>query len=150
LRPLGAANKTRYGHYEADTIVSKQSKEALSVMYERKAKYASLRKIPNLKPRSNNHAIKYMKQGQKVLSMSFDNGIENTKHYELGIPTYFCDPYSSWQKGGVENLNKMIRQYIPKGSDIAKYLPSDILKIQHKPCITPSSRTPRLFLMVKD
>jgi transposase, IS30 family len=85
--------------------------------------------------------------------MSFDNGIENTKHYELGISTYFCDPYSSWQKGGIENLNKMIRQYIPKGSDIAKYSHRDILKIQtilnNKPRKSLGYQTP-LEVMLKN
>jgi len=49
-----------------------------------------------------------------VKSVSFDNGIENKNHKELGCPSFFCDPYSSWQKGGVENGNKMIRRYLPK------------------------------------
>ena len=55
------------------------------------------------------------------MSLTQDNGIENTRHEELGVPVYFCDPYSSWQKGGVENANKMIRRFIPKGADIAAY-----------------------------
>ena len=124
-RPLGAANKTRYGHYEGDTIVSGKktgSKEALSVVYERKAKYVDARKIKNLKPSSHNKAVKKMKKTlSKTLSCTMDNGIENTKHEDLGIPTFFCDPYSSWQKPGVENVNKMIRRYIPKDADIADY-----------------------------
>lgn len=123
-RPLGATNKTRYGHYEGDTIVSAKktsSKEALSVIYERKAKYIDARKIKNLKPKSNINALNNMKKNKLVKSMTFDNGIENTKHEELEVSTYFCDPYSSWQKGGVENANKMIRRFIPKKSDIADY-----------------------------
>lgn len=124
-RPLGATNKTRYGHYEGDTIVSGKktgSKEALSVVYERKSRYVDARKIRNLKPDSNNEAIKEMgKDLSKTLSVTMDNGVENVKHEELGIPTFFCDPYSSWQKPGVENVNKMIRRYIPKGADIANY-----------------------------
>ena len=124
LRPLGATNKTRYGHYESDTMVSAKktgSKEALSVVYERKAKYIDAKKIENLKPSSNNLAIVAMQNELVMKSLSRDNGIENTKHEELGIPSYFCDPYSSWQKGGVENANKMIRKFIPKKSDLADY-----------------------------
>lgn len=124
-RPLGAINRTRFGHYEADTIVSGKktgSRESLSVIYERKAKYIDAKKIQNLKPETNVIAIKEMEEKlSKVLSATFDNGIENTRHEKLGFNTYFCDPYSSWQKGGVENANKMIRRYIPKGSDISKY-----------------------------
>jgi len=123
-RPKGANNKTRYGHYENDTIVSGKktgSKEALSVSYERKAKYIDVRKIKNLKPATNNEAIKDMFEDKLVLTATFDNGIEDTKHERLGIDTYFCDRYASWQKGGVENANKMIRRFIPKGSDIGNY-----------------------------
>ena len=53
----------------------------------------------------------------KTLSVTFDNGIENKQHKTLGVPTFFCEPYSSWQKGGVENANKMIRRYFPKGTN---------------------------------
>ena len=123
-RPLGATNRTRYGHYEGDTIVSAKetrSKFALSVIHERKSKYIDARKIKNMKPDSHNQALKAMLENKKVLSLTQDNGIENTKHQELGLATYFCDPYSSWQKGGIENANKMIRRFIPKGSDISDY-----------------------------
>lgn len=124
LRPKGATNKTRYGHYEGDTAVSGKktgSKTALSVLYERKAKYIDARRIPNLKPASHNGAIRTMMADKKVKSITYDNGIENVRHEELRVPTYFCDPYSSWQKGGVEHANKMIRRFIPKGSDISLY-----------------------------
>lgn len=123
-RPQGATNRTRYGHYEGDTMVSGKktgSKKALSVLYERKAKYIDAKKIENLRPRSNNKAIAQMQSEVVVKSITMDNGIENTKHKELGVSTYFCNPYSSWQKGGVENANKMIRRFIPKKSDIGDY-----------------------------
>lgn len=124
LRPKGAANKSRYGHYESDTVVSAKktaSKASLSVIYERKAKYIDARKIMNLKPASNVRALCDMEKDKLIKSFTFDNGIENTKHEELEASAYFCDPYSSWQKGGVENANKMIRRFIPKKSDIADY-----------------------------
>lgn len=131
-RPLGATNRTRYGHWESDTIVSGKntgSKVAGSVTYERKARYIDVRKISNLKPASHNRAVTDMMENKKALSISEDNGVENTKHEELGIPVYFCDPYSSWQKGGVENANKMIRRYIPKGADIGEYTDEDFRRI---------------------
>lgn len=125
LRPEGAIRRTRFGHYESDTMVSAKktaSKAALSVLYERKSKYMNARKIKNLRPATNNAAIQKMKQDVRTIkSITFDNGIENTKHESLDVPTYFCDPYSSWQKGGVENSIKMIRRYIPKGSDVAEF-----------------------------
>ena len=124
LRPKGAANKTRYRHYQADTIVSGKktgSKESLAVVYERKARYTSIRKIKSLKPALFNKAVENIKKELKIETMTMDNGIENVKHEEIGVKTYFCDSYSSWQKPGVENANKMIRKFIPKGSDISCY-----------------------------
>lgn len=124
LRPEAINQNVEYGHWEGDTIVSAKStgsKAALSVTYERKAKFIDARKIKNKKPNSHNRALLNMLKNKKALSLTQDNGIENTRHQELGLDTYFCDPYSSWQKPGVENANKMIRRFIPKGSDINDY-----------------------------
>lgn len=124
LRPETINQNVEYGHWEGDTIVSAKrtgSKVALSVIYERKARYLDIKKINNLRPRSNTKAILEMNSDKIMKSMTFDNGIENTRHQELGVSTYFCDPYSSWQKGGIENANKMVRWLIPKGSDINDY-----------------------------
>lgn len=124
LRPEKINNKLEYGHYEGDTIVSGKktgSKAALAVSYERKAKYINVKKIDSLKPILFNNALKRMKAKQKIFSLTLDNGIENAKYEQLNIPTYYCDPYSSWQKGGVENCNGMIRRFIPRGCDIGNY-----------------------------
>lgn len=118
----GAENRSRYGHWEEDTIVSgKKGSGALAVLVERKSRLVRIKKLSSM--RSSEHAtvLKRVMSSLKVVSMTFDNGIENKHHRSLGIPTYFCDPYSSWQKGSVENVNKMIRQYIPKGSDISQF-----------------------------
>ena len=139
-RFLGATHHTRYGHWEGDTIVSGKktgSKAALSVAYERKAKLIMARCIENLKPESHTNALIAMLHNKKALSVTQDNGIENRDHKKIGIPTFFCDPYSSWQKRGVENANKMIRRYIPKGVDLAvisqEYLDQIVSIINHKP-----------------
>ena len=52
-----------------------------------------------------------------MLSCTFDNGTEFSAHYELKKPTYFCDPHSPWQKGSVENMNGLLRKYIPFSLD---------------------------------
>jgi len=139
-RFLGAVNRTRYGHWEGDTIVSGKktgSSAALSVAYERKTRLVEARRIENLKPASHTAALLAMLHDKKALSITQDNGIENRDHRELGIPSFFCDPYSSWQKGGVENANKMIRRYIPKGIDLAsvsqEYLDTIVSIINNKP-----------------
>jgi len=118
-RSLGATNRTRYGHYEADTIVScKGGTGAILVLIERKSRQVHLWKLDNMKPAP---CARYLKQASEILgikSITFDNGIENIYHQYIGVSTYFCDPYSSWQKGSVENVNKMVRRYIPKGTDM--------------------------------
>ncbi len=124
-RPLGATNRTRYGHFEGDTMVSGKktgSKAALSVIHERKARYIDARKIPNLRPESFNMSVESMGDELTVmLSLSLDNGIENREHSQLATDAYFCDPYSSYQKGGVENSNGLLRAFFPKGCDLGNY-----------------------------
>ena len=118
----GATNKTRYGHWEGDTLVSGKkasSTAAVSVVYERKTRLLVAKRIENLTPASHTHALQDMLHNKKALSITQDNGIENRDHQRVGVPAFFCDPYSSWQKGGVENANKMIRRYFPKGTDFA-------------------------------
>ncbi len=106
-------------------------------MQERKSRYVDAEKVSGFSPKKHNEAIMKMKKDKKMLSLTYDNGIENKYHQKLEIPSYFCDPYSSWQKGGVENANKMIRRYISKKANLAKisqeYLDEIILKINNKP-----------------
>jgi transposase, IS30 family len=132
-RPLGATNRSRYGHWEGDTVVSGKrtgSTAALVVTVERKTRLVAARTIPNLKPESFNGAIWDVQAGvTEMLSLSLDNGIENRWHSQLDVPTYFCDPYSSWQKGSVENANRMIRRYLPKGMDLATVTPTRLQDI---------------------
>lgn len=131
-RPLGATNRTRYGHFEGDTVVSGRktgSTTALAVVYERKAKYIDARKISSLAPKKFTARVNEMIGVTHTETISLDNGIENRDHEQLLVPAYFCDPYSSWQKGGVENGIKMIRRFIPKGVDLARYSDDDVSSI---------------------
>ena len=69
-------------------------------------------------------------------TITTDNDLLLQRHRELekllNVKIYFCDPYSSWQKGSVENANKHIRKYIPKGSDISKYSKYRVKKNEKK------------------
>ncbi|KAF0138925.1 MAG: putative Integrase catalytic region [Ignavibacteria bacterium] len=149
-RPKEAVNCLNYGHFEADTIVSgksSKSKESLAVAYERKAKYINVRKIKSLSPNDFNQGMKQILNNlNKKETITFDNGFENRWHEKLGVKTYFCDPYSSWQKGGIENANKMIRRYIPKSSDIScfshQYVTMIVQQINNKPRKSLGYRTP--------
>ena len=131
-RPLGATNRTRYGHFEGDTMLSGKktgSRAALAVTYERKMKYIDARKISSLAPKKFAASVNEMVKNKHAKTISLDNGIENREHGAMFIPTFFCDPYSSWQKGGVENGIKMIRKFIPKGVDLAGYSDDDVKKV---------------------
>ena len=135
-RPEEVETRIRVGHWEGDTVVSGKhtgSKAALVVTVERSTRLVAARKIPNLKPESFNRAVRLVQRRvTKMKSLTLDNGIENRYHTRLTVPVYFCDPYSSWQKGSVENANKMIRHYLPKGMDLAEVTPrhlQDIIRI---------------------
>lgn len=135
----GANNRSRYGHWERDAIVSgKRGIGSLAVAQERKSRLVLARKAKTMSPAEHNLKTKEMMDNMLVKSYTYDNGIENKNHKELGVPVFFCDPYSSWQKGGIENVNKMIRRYIPKGTNISSkvsntYLKKIIEKINKKP-----------------
>lgn len=119
-RFLGANNRTRYGHWEKDALVSKKGRKgSLAVAQERKSRLIAVGKTMTMSSFEHAETTKAMFLGLRVKSVSFDNGIENRNHKDLGVPTFFCDPYSSWQKGAVENANKMIRRYFPKGTDFS-------------------------------
>ena len=137
-RGAGAENRSRYGHWEADAIVScKGGTGALAVTAERKSRLIMAQKVPSLSPRIYAGTLKSMFENAKVESVTFDNGQENRSHQELEVDTFFCDPYSSWQKGTVENANKMIRRYLPKGTNFAEvpqsYVDEVIRIINNKP-----------------
>ena len=67
-------------------------------------------------------------------SITFDNGTEGAKHQELkrdyDVKTYFCDTYAAWQKGGVENMNGLLRQYLPRKTNLVTISKDQIYEIQ--------------------
>lgn len=139
LRPQYVDERKRYGDWESDSVIFSKQKTALSVQSERKSKLIRMHKVKNKSAEETRNAI--MKTAESVpkelmLTMTFDNGTENAKHTEVkkeyGVDTYFCDPFASWQKGGVENANKLIRQYLPRKTDLSKLTDRDIYDIQEK------------------
>lgn len=118
LRSSGATNRTRAGHWERDTVVGRKGTPCgLATAQERKSRLVTAVKVSSMRNQEHLEADQSMFAGVKALSITRDNGIENRAHEELGIPSFFCDPYSSWQKGGIENANKMLRSFFPKGTD---------------------------------
>lgn len=138
-----------YGHYEADTFVSGKntgSKAAIAVAIETKADYVEMRKLKGMRPRGFAAAVKTMRRVVVMKSATMDNGIENRNHEDMGIDTYFCDPYSSWQKPHVENVIRLMRRFIPKGSDLSKVSETKIARVarilNHKPRKSLGYKTP--------
>ena len=133
-RPLAALGRVELGHCEYDSIVSSKrsgSTAALAVVAERSSRLIRASLVPNLKPEPYATTISRLVQGLNTRTMTTDNGIENRHHRlitrKTGAPVFFTDPYSSWQKGGVENANKMLRQYFPKGTDFATVSQTDVV-----------------------
>lgn len=126
-RFLGANNRTRYGHWEADTIVGRRGTSGgIKTALERKSKLFIAQKVSSMRPKEHSAVLRKMLAPLKVNSATFDNGIENRCHQELGVPTFFCDAYASWQKGANENGNKMLRRYFPKGTDFREISQKEI------------------------
>lgn len=143
-RPQTVEDRQEPGHWEGDTVVSgkrTRSKAALAVAQERTTRLIGATLIPNLKPASFTSATNGVLKDKRALTLSLDNGIENKQHAVItaatGAVVYFCDPYSSYQKGGVENANKMLRRYLPKGCDLGNYTQAQVddfvAKINNKP-----------------
>lgn len=132
-RPAVVEDRQEAGHWEGDTVVSGKrthSKAALAVTQERTTRLIAATLIPNLKPESFTKATSSMLAGKHVLSLTLDNGIENKQHAAIaaatGATVFFCDPYSSYQKGGIENANKLLRRYLPKGCDLGTFTQKQI------------------------
>jgi len=126
-RPKKINERKEYGHWEADTVISRHSKNTLQILQERKSKLLKITKINSKSSKETSNAInnKLSKTPKKLVkTITYDNGTENVEHERvnkiLGTKSYFCHPYNSWEKGGVENIIGLIRRYLPKKTDFAK------------------------------
>ena len=122
-RPLGATNRTRYGHYEGDTIVAPKNApttDGVAIIAERKTKLLVGRKIPSLAPREMTEAMNGFEKEVVMASATMDNGIENKWHEQWNVAAFFADPHSPWQKPLVEGSIGLVRRwYFKKGTDWA-------------------------------
>lgn len=130
LRSRGAEHRSRFGHWESDCVISQRgTKGGLSTHSERKSRLLVAQKVPNMTSLEKQKTLQKLSEMFFVKSITFDRGVENAKHHELGIPTYFCNAYHSWEKGGVENANKMIRKFFPKKTDFSLITQEEIDRI---------------------
>ena len=138
-RPKVIDERSEFGHLESDSMIGKNHKKGLSVQFERVSKYTIIQPIENFTSQETKDAIITTLADLPdnfVKSITFDNGSENTKHTEIrdeySIDTFFCDPYCAWQKGGVENSIGLVRQYLPKRTDLTKVPLRRLYQIEYK------------------
>ena len=137
LRPEKINDRSEFGHWESDSMVSRQSLAALVVQLERLSRYIKIKKVIANKAEPVSRAIiQNLTDIDTSLrkSITYDNGKENVKHQDvnqaLGISSYFCNAYRSWEKGSVEQVIGLIRRYLPKKTDLANVAESQIKYIE--------------------
>lgn len=127
-RPRIVSERRRYGDFEGDILgVPRYTRATIAAAIERKSRYLLAQKIA--RPKYAVDAYKELLNALPVRSFTLDNGVENIRYQELGIPTYFCHPYSSWEKGQIEHAFGMVRRYISKKQSLASYSQEDISAI---------------------
>ncbi len=120
-----AARRT-FGHWEADTMQFGRSGEVVLALQERSSRLLLLARAPSKEAGPIAESIARMLgplPPEFRQTVTFDNGTEFTRHYELhrlGIETFFCDTYSPWQKGGVENAIGRLRRFLPRGTNLGE------------------------------
>ena len=137
-RPKIVETKTRFGDFEVDTIIGKDHKGAIVTLVDRKSKYTLMKIVESKRADVVTKAIVELLHPIKHLvhTITADNGKEFSYHEEvaksLNIDFYFCDPYSSWQRGLNEHTNGLIREYIPKKSKFDTVNRTQIVTIQNR------------------
>jgi len=128
-RPAEVADRAVPGHWEGDLLVGKQNRSYIGTLVERQTRFVLLSYLGRDASTENVTAqiaaqIKRLPE-QLRLSLTWDQGKEMARHLDFtidtGVKVYFCDPHSPWQRGSNENTNGLLRQYFPKGTDLAPH-----------------------------
>lgn len=136
-RPAVINDRREYGHWEADTMIARQSISSLGVVLERLSRRMHIAKLPaqtarNLRTAINRRLGRHPQHLRK--SITYDNGAENVEHMMinkvLGTQSYFCEPYHSWEKGAVEHGLSLIRRFLPKKTNFDTITKEEVKQIE--------------------
>ena len=152
-RPFQPEDRSQAGHWEGDLIIGKEQLSAIGTLVERQTRTVRLLHLPQRDSDTLHAALKARMADlppSLLRSITWDQGTEMARHLtitdSLGAPVYFCDSRSPWQRGSNENANGLLRDYFPKGTDLARHSPEHLQAVENelnnRPRIVLGDRSP--------
>lgn len=138
-RPFQPEDRSQAGHWEGDLIIGKDQGSAIGTLVERQTRMVRLLHMPHRDSDTLHDALRGRLGGLPpalLRSITWDQGTEMARHLtitrSLGAPVYFCDSHSPWQRGSNENMNGLLRDYFPKGTDLSVHSTQHLLAVENE------------------